>query len=63
MREQAKSIFILKSALSSEIHLELTYSNPCLAAETNVGPQAPGPPGSPSTSEEEIHESLQDDHG
>jgi hypothetical protein len=60
MPEQTKSIFILKSAVRRNIHLELTYSNLCISVETDIGPPAPSQPGSPS--EGEIGEVAEDGH-
>jgi hypothetical protein len=60
MPEQTENIFVLKSALSKNIHLELTYSNLCISAETHAGPPASSQPGSPS--EDEIGEVTEDGH-
>jgi hypothetical protein len=60
MPEQTEDIFILKSAVSRNIHLELTYSNLCISAETDIGPPATSQPGSPS--EDEIDEVTEDGH-
>jgi len=36
MQKQARAIFILSSALSKKLHLELTYRDPCRPAQINV---------------------------
>lgn len=38
-----RSIFILRSALTTKLHLELAYRDPCRPAQTNVTPQTPNP--------------------
>jgi hypothetical protein len=60
MPKQIKNIFILKSAVSRNLQLELTYSNLCTFAETHVAPPASSQPG--SRSENEIGEVADDGH-
>ena len=43
MQKPAKSVFILNSALTSKLSLELTYRDLRRPAPKNVGPQTPDP--------------------
>jgi hypothetical protein len=41
MQEQARNIFIIKSALTTKLPLELAYRDPGAPAPTDVEPQTP----------------------